>query len=261
MLLSRLAAGERIVEPVVLLVAHPDDEIIGAGSRLHLCENLTLVHVTDGAPRDLQDARAHGFYTAQAYAAARRRELDRALEAAGARPVHRVSLDVPDQEASLNLTHIANRLTRVFAEAHPELVITHPYEGGHPDHDACAFAVHRAAGRTGVEVAEFACYNGHLGCFAANEFIGQPDAFSVVLTPPEQQRKRRALDCFDTQRHTLAQFGLWCERFRPAPRYDFARPPHPGRLYYEHFDWGMTGHAFRMLARSAADVLTYGAAA
>jgi N-acetylglucosamine malate deacetylase 2 len=36
-------------------------------------------------------------------------------------------------------------LLRDLLEQHrPEVIVTHSYEGGHPDHDACAFAVHHA---------------------------------------------------------------------------------------------------------------------
>ena len=50
-----------------------------------------------------------------------------------------------------------------------EQVITHPYEGGHPDHDACAFAA-RAAVRHSANKAklmEFTSYHAglyRLGC-------------------------------------------------------------------------------------------------
>ena len=66
-----------------MVVAHPDDETVGAGATLPLFRRLLLVHATDGAPRDLADARAVGFADAAGYAAARRRELDAALAAGG----------------------------------------------------------------------------------------------------------------------------------------------------------------------------------
>ena len=33
-------------------------------------------------------------------------------------------------------------------------------------------------------------------------------------------------------------FPLRVERFRPAPRYAFREPPHPGELFYEQMRWG-----------------------
>jgi hypothetical protein len=47
----------------------------------------------------------------------------------------------------------------------------------------------------------------------------------------------------------LSQFTTDVERFRTAPAYDFTVPPHDGRLHYENFDWGVTGHEWRRNAR------------
>ena len=55
----------------------------------------------------------------------------------------------------------------------------------------------------------------------------------------------------DTQRQMLSQFTTEVERFRPAPAYDFTSPPHDGKLHYETFDSGMTGHEWRRNAREA----------
>ena len=48
------------------------------------------------------------------------------------------------------------------------------------------------------------------------------------------------------------------ERFRPAPNYDFTRPPHAGQLFYEKFNWGMTGEQWRALAGRALQRLDKG---
>jgi hypothetical protein len=71
------------------------------------------------------------------------------------------------------------------------------------------------------------------------------------LSVAEQRSKREAFECFATQRHTLSLFDVARERSRPAPRYDFTRPPHEGQLYYEQFDWGVTGERFREIAGGA----------
>jgi len=67
--------------------------------------------------------------------------------------------------------------------------------------------------------------------------------------------KRRMLQCFATQRTTLAPFSRYVESFRVAPMYDFTKAPHRGRLYYEKFPWGVTGEEWRALAgRTLRDV-------
>jgi LmbE family N-acetylglucosaminyl deacetylase len=255
-LLERLVAGEPLDMPVVVLAAHPDDEIIGIGSRLRFLENLTLVHVTDGAPRDLRDARARGFDSAEAYAIERRRELDEALSVAGADPKRRIEFDVPDQQATTHMSDIAARISDLLRELRPALVITHPYEGGHPDHDTTTVAAHAAVRRAGVplELAEFTSYHRAYDRLCTAAFLPTRDEeiYTVLLTAAEERHKQLMLDCFVTQREVLAAFKTDVERLRLAPQYDFSQPPHPGTLYYEQYSWGMDGERFRELAREAA---------
>lgn len=71
------------------------------------------------------------------------------------------------------------------------------------------------------------------------------------LSRDDEAFKRKLVDCYRSQRNTLALFPVDIERFRPTPTYDFTRAPHDGTLYYERFDWGMTGERFRSLARDA----------
>ena len=244
-LARRLPSGRR----VALVVAHPDDEILAAGASLHLMMNLMLVHVTDGAPRGLNDAARAGFDSPEAYAAARQAELSNALLLARCR-AERAGLGIPDQDASKNMPAIARSLAGLFHEHGTQVVITHAYEGGHPDHDATALAVHAAAPGG---VIEFAGYHaGEDGSFVAGEFLPGPPAVDVMLNEEEQALKRALFDCFPTQARILSEFGTTTERFRPA-RPDFREPPHPGTLNYEQWGWGMTGARWRGLAAAALE--------
>src|SRR5262245_55637960 len=130
--------------PVMFVAAHPDDEVLGASSKLGQNPTALVVHVTDGAPRDMGDAHACGFATRHEYADARRREAREALARAGVDPARILSLEIVDQEAALALEPLARRLAWLFDVCGTGLIYTHPYEGGHPDHDAAAFAVHAA---------------------------------------------------------------------------------------------------------------------
>jgi N-acetylglucosamine malate deacetylase 2 len=246
--------------PVMVVAAHPDDETVGAASRLPRLAGAHFLYVTDGAPRDGRDAAKHG-QSPEGYAQLRRGELQSALALCGIDFQQVLQLGCPDQQASLRLAQLAREVAQAMSEFGAQAVLTQPYEGGHPDHDATAFAVHagaallRSGGRAAPEIVEMSSY--HMGPqgLRAGEFL--PDAavdgatVVVRLDPQEQQRKRAVLACFVTQQQTLAQVPLDQERFRPAPRYDFTQPPHAGRLFYEAHDWGMTGERFRRLAAQA----------
>jgi LmbE family N-acetylglucosaminyl deacetylase len=250
--------GHRRDVRVTLVVAHPDDEILGAGIRLATLGSLTIVHVTDGSPLNLVDAMSHGFADTRSYARQRRRELQAALKVAGIHP-HLVELGFPDQTATSNLSRVTMAVAAQFSRNIPELILTHPYEGGHPDHDATAFAVSAAAELVGIphaNIAEFTSYHAHNGELRSAEFL-TPSNREIVyrLTGEEQAWKRRMLDCFTTQQETLSQFRTDVERFRPAPHYDFTMPPHAGQLWYERFPWGTTGDQFRRIAARVEDEL------
>jgi LmbE family N-acetylglucosaminyl deacetylase len=132
-------------------------------------------------------------------------------------------------------------------------VLTHAYEGGHPDHDACAFAVHAAIRRlNGPAIFEFASYHAGPDGIRTAAFLDEDSTVTTVnLGAAAEAAKQRAFACFKTQQDTLSLFRTDVECFRPAPGYDFRSSPHSGALYYEGFDWGITGAQFREQAALA----------
>ena len=264
-LIKRMCTDETASLPSMAVVAaHPDDEVIGAGGRFAGLRGCRFIHVTDGAPRSMHDALAAGFTIREEYAKARRCELLSALGLAGIGPAQCLEMGIADQEASLHLLKLSYDLADLFSGMRPEMVLTHPYEGGHPDHDATAFAVYTAcrllekAGITPPGLVEFTSYHsdgrGGMRTFEFIPFEGC-SVTTVVLSESERRLKQRMLACFGLQRRVLDAFPVGIERFRPAPCYDFTLPPHEGRLYYEQFDWGVAGERWRGLVRSALEIL------
>jgi LmbE family N-acetylglucosaminyl deacetylase len=254
--LDALRRGSPIPARAVAVVAHPDDETVGFGLRLARLSDLTLVHVTDGAPEDMGDARRAGFATRAAYARARAAELDACLEALGAAP-RRVALSLRDQTAVFHLAWLAGVLRGLLEGA--ALVLTHAYEGGHPDHDACAFAVQLACealaaqgGGAPVRL-EFAEYHKAPSGRLASGFWPDPAAPAVTPQPrpDEIARKTAALACHRSQGRITAWFDPAVEAYRQAPRHDFARPPPSGAAAYDDWGWPTTSRSWRQAARAA----------
>jgi LmbE family N-acetylglucosaminyl deacetylase len=248
-LLARIVAPERptIREKTVLIVAHPGDETLACAGLLPRLADVCVLHVTDGAPRNSGDARRHGFTHWADYARARRKELESAAAIAGIPAAAMKSLGVPDQGAAMQLAMLTRAMLGFIAGA--ELVLTHAYEGGHPDHDAVAFAVAAARARMRGRaplVLELPLYR-HDSTLAADGAAGP--GVALHLTQEERARKARMLAEFATQQEALVGFGVRDEIYRIAPAHDFTQPP--TEALYDSYDWGITGGRFAQLARAA----------
>lgn len=249
--LTRLERGDG---ELLIVAAHPDDDVIGAGALMARVPRARVLYVTDGAPRDGQDARAHGFAGVTDYAAARRREAEAALALAGMGPERADWLEIADQQATFALERVIGALLERIGRA-TAVVLTHPYEGGHPDHDATAFAVHAALalsrGTAAPALLEFGGYRAGAGGGRTTEFLADGGAppFTRELSEGDQRVKAAMFACHGSQRAVLSMFSCARERFRVAPRYDFSRAPHDGPLLYERpgsgAEWGLEGASWR----------------
>jgi LmbE family N-acetylglucosaminyl deacetylase len=263
-LLTEIAQPQNDPLPdLAVIVAHPDDESVGAGGLLPRLKRAHFLYATDGAPRNLQDAAAAGYRTRHDYALARHRERAAALAIAGIGHEQVEELGMVDQEAALDLTKLTREVAARLKAWQPAAVMTHPYEGGHPDHDAVAFAVHAACrlqekcGKTPPAILETTSYHARHGRLHVCEFLANGGEPIVTLELNEARRlfKKQLFTCYVSQRGTLSSFPLHRERYRQAPSYDFRRPPHDGELFYERCDWNFTGRQFRRLAAEALQQL------
>lgn len=244
-----------------VVVAHPADEIVGLGGQLAQIGALTLVHVTDGTPRELAAAQRASFASRGSYAQARARELDRALAAAGVRHARSRELGITEQEVAHHLADLVKVL--IVDLAHTDVILTHPYEGGHPDHDACAFAVQAACtlrwlmGAATPQRLEFACYHARDGRLAAGRFWEAPGCPErvIALNNTQLAAKRAALAELVIQSTRLDSGPTEVERLRRAPSYDFGRPPPPQEVLYERHGGSMSGTLFRSQAQGALRAL------
>jgi LmbE family N-acetylglucosaminyl deacetylase len=222
----------------------------------HREAELYVLHVTDGSPRDLENARAAGFQSRRAYAAARRKEVYKALRYVGVSRRRCRIFSYVDKETWLHLPELIARMAALIDHLRPTLVLSPAYEGGHPDHDSVALAVQFAWRRLSRPFLrrEYPLYHaGSDGALVSGDFLAHPDISVEVLSlsEAEQNRKRQMLASFMTQQDMLKQFTTLEERFRDAPAYDFTRPPHDGTLLYEYWKMGVSGADWRLCVRRA----------
>jgi hypothetical protein len=96
-------------------------------------------------------------------------------------------------------------------------------------------------------------YHARDGWCVTGEFLNSnPESeIGVELSEIDRQRKRRMMDEYKSQRVVLENFPIVSERLRIAPVYDFSRPPHEGKLWYELMGWPMTGARWREVAAAS----------
>jgi N-acetylglucosamine malate deacetylase 2 len=257
------AARARPAPRTLVIVAHPDDDVLGLGARLRFVrEQVDIVYVTDGAPEPPAFYRPLGFETREQYAEGRRREARRALRLAGVPEGHVHELGVVDQRAAHDIQRVARAIVELVRLLSPDALLTHAYEGGHPDHDATACAAHAACGLLDLQrgrvpaLLEFASYYASGNELVRGEFSpgSGPSAIRLELDAQARQFKRALLRCHASQEPVWQAFPLSHELFRVAPRYDFSQPP-AAPFHYDRVDWGVSGSEFSSRASQALGAL------
>ncbi len=251
------------IEPnssVAVVVAHQDDEVIGFGAQFSRFPGCTVIHVTDGAPADPREWK--GLTRAQ-YAALREKEMNAALTLAG-QTGSRESLGVADQGVAFMLAETARKLAERFEKNDTKFVLTHAYEGGHPDHDGVAFAVHAAKkllemkGRT-LQIIEAPFYRvekeGAKNVRQSFVPARSSETATLPLNEAEQDLKKKLYEAHASQRGVLSTMSTTTEWLREASDWDFNQLPNEGKLSHIFTDAGigaetwtaLTGQAHRAL--------------
>jgi N-acetylglucosamine malate deacetylase 2 len=244
---------------VLVLAAHPDDETIGASLLLSRVPESSVAFLTDGAPRDTSLWSAGVYGSRDDYARTRKQETIRALHYAGVSAQRMFWLEAVDQEAAFEISRLAERLAKLITEISPAIVVTHAYEGGHPDHDSAAVVARIAIAASLLDhksrpvLLEMTSYHARGGQCVTGEFLhrGSSPEMCFEFSRSDRERKRNMMNAYASQRLVLENFPIDQERLRLAPEYNFSEPPHAGKLWYECMGWPMTAAHWRELATSA----------
>jgi len=239
-----LDALKPLLGTTLILVAHPDDEVIACGALMQGMKKPVVIFSTDGAPHDGGFWKQYG--SRPAYAAIRRREAELALEIVGARPVFladQVDGGIADQELFRNLNVAVTAVEKIVTQLEPNCILTLAYEGGHPDHDAACFVASMVGRRTAIPVWESPLYHRN------DDGVGVIQTFprtrgTEVIVPVEGtqlEKKIRMFGHYRSQGLLIDSFRPQHETYRPIADYDFTQPPLPWKLNYELWQWKMSG--------------------
>lgn len=180
---------------VVVVAAHPDDEVLGVGGLLAMLDvPIRLIAVTDGEA-------SHPHLPAERIAATRRKETGAALAHLTDCEIHRLGMSdagVHDE----GLAPVLTELTRGFD------VCLAPWEyDAHSDHEAAGRSALAAGAANGVEVLRFPIWAWHWAA-PADPRLPWSSACRVPLTAGAMARKRAAIGCFTSQLGTILPPGI-----------------------------------------------------
>jgi len=174
----------------VVVAAHPDDEVLGAGGLISVLAaagaRLRLVAVTDG------EGSHRGRADPALLATRRTEETAAALSALGAGTAEVVRLGLPDAGLAGRDDELAAALAPLTAGFD---VCLAPWDGDlHPDHEAAGRAARRTASRV-------LCYPVWMWHWAspADPRVPWNQALRVPLPPRAAAMKRAAIGCFASQ--------------------------------------------------------------
>ena len=224
----------------LVLVAHPDDEAVGCGILLQRIRHATVVFATNGAPQS--DFFWSSYGSRENYAAVRAGEARNALHTVGVKDIHHLG-SFGDQELHSHLNAAYEELCDVLEHTRSEAILTLAYEGGHPDHDCCAFLGSELAADYGLPVWEMPLYHRtERGETQRQTFLAQVGGEkSIHANETELACKLEMFRKYRSQAKVLREFSAGIECVRPLAAYDFSRPPHSGQLNYEAWQWPVSG--------------------
>lgn len=236
---------DELLDRTLILVAHPDDECIAFGALLQRIREPLMVFATNGSPQDPFFWKKHG--SREAYADLRRRETLESMRAAGVKDVIFLS-DLPggellvDQELFCHLNTAFDLLAEIIQRRMIRALLSLAYEGGHPDHDSCAFLAAQLARRFSISCWEAPLYHRvEDGSGIFQDFVEHTgDEVDVLPNARELENKRAMCLAYSSQGDFLSHFDIRNEKVRPQRAHDFSKPPHAGRTNYEVWQWSMT---------------------
>ena len=178
-----LLPKEALVPPVLVLAAHPDDEVIPAGGILawhrQRGDRVVVAHMTDGALGDPDQKE-------QDIAEVRRREGRAAMEVLGVEELRH--FDFPDGGLPEHRGRLGTTLRELFQEIQPKTLYSFFFTEAHRDHRVLATTV---ADHADALPADCRCL-----LFGVNQVVTGATMFEVGEF---MEQKQRALSCFESQ--------------------------------------------------------------
>jgi LmbE family N-acetylglucosaminyl deacetylase len=232
---------------ILLLVPHPDDEVVACSAAIGRAQAsgatvfaLYLTHgCIDQATLWPWQRKHYDRFVMRRHAEAE--QVSNLLDLFPLTPQAGSWVSRPARHLWQELPQVYEDVQAAVAHYNIDQLWLPAYEGGNPDHDAL-----NAIGslfKPVLSVLEFAEYNFKNGKAQAQTFPAPNGSETILtLTPEEQSRKHQALALYKSEKQNLNYVGVTRESFRPLAAYDYAKPPHEGKLWYARFQWAPFRH-------------------
>ncbi len=215
---------------VLVLAAHPDDETIACGGLLQRAVASLVVFAVDGAPPHYGFEKQFG--SLQKYSETRFAEAVRVVNLVENCSIRRLARHdgswFPYQYLFLELPQAFASLRQVARDFSPDLLVSHAFEGGHIDHDACHVLAKRTARALNLRQLEFPLYwRSEDGRDVFQQFRQRDGEDGECVLPLSQEEKRvkaKMLSEYRSQKNLLSVFRSDAERFRRVNPMDDRQP-------------------------------------
>ncbi|MFA6280530.1 MAG: PIG-L family deacetylase [Bdellovibrionales bacterium] len=222
---------------ILILVPHPDDEVVACAATIGRAQALGAriysLYLTNGciARNALWPWQREHYRT---MVARRHKEAELAAKRLKVKPL--AFADRPSRYAINELPTVLEEIRYAIASHDIDQLWVPAYEGGHTDHDAingvCSLL------KQDISILEFSEYNYAGGKAHSNHFSSPNGTERLVrLTDEEKGNKQTLLNLYASERSNLGTIKTDHEVFRPLASYDYAQPPHEGKLWYARFQW------------------------
>lgn len=210
---------------VLVIAAHPDDEVLGAGLTLakHRAQedSIVVVFTTNGSGGNWRAREIEQ----RLLAAIRFSEACSALSVIGIPSESIVNLGFPDGGLHRYVAEATRDIEAILIACDPKVVYVHAIEGGHIDHDFTSFIVQNVCARLGFDsVFEWAEYNKDFPCgslksksqFASDPYVNAFDPVRSSFSKEEAAIKGEMLSRYASQALAISGYPFEDEILRQA---------------------------------------------
>ena len=225
------------MKKVLLIFAHPDDEIVGLFTFINRKKKRGISFVTFFLTNGVMPREKMWFFKRNSYSSIlsqRILEMKKSMTAIGIK--NYTYQNIPSRTLKDNIEPSIYRINKLINKHKIDTLFAPAYEGGHQDHDAANFISSKFVNK--LSVYEYSEYNFFSNKVNSNHFINlSGKENNIYLDEHEKKEKIEALKIYESEKMNLNYLSFDKECYRSLLKYDYSKPPHSGILFYRRFSW------------------------